>query len=74
MVSPLAGPMSSIKLWNEFHRSQIDSALQIAKQAKLIRRDVDTKTWYEPKYLNNALKDLNLQNYWRSFNANGQPK
>ena len=61
-------------LLDEFHRSQIDSALKIAKDAKLIRRDVDTKTWYEPKYLNNALKELNLQNYWRAFNANGQPK
>ncbi len=61
-------------LLDEFHRSQIDSALQIAKDAKLIRRDVDTKTWYEPKYLNHALKELSLQNYWRAFNANGQPK
>ncbi len=61
-------------LLDEFHRAQIDEALKIAKEAKLIRRDVDTKTWYEPKYLNNALKDLNLQNYWRAFNANGQPK
>lgn len=61
-------------LLDEFHRSQIDEALKIAKEAKLIRRDVDTKTWYEPKYLNKALKDLSLENYWRAFNANGQPK
>lgn len=61
-------------LLDEFHRSQIDEALKIAKEAKLIRRDVDTKTWYEPKYLNHALKDLGLENYWRAFNANGQPK
>lgn len=61
-------------LLDEFHRAQIDEALKIAKEAKLIRRDVDTKTWYEPKYLNNALKDLGLENYWRAFNANGQPK
>jgi len=61
-------------LLDEFHRAQIDEALKIAKEAKLIRRDVDTKTWYEPKYLNHALKDLGLENYWRAFNANGQPK
>lgn len=61
-------------LLDEFHRSQIDDAVRISKDAKLIRRDVDTKTWYEPKYLNNALKELNLQNYWTSFNAKGQPK
>jgi hypothetical protein len=61
-------------LLDEFHRSQIDSALKIAKDARLIRRDVDTKTWYEPKYLNNALKELKLEGYWRQFNAQGQPK
>ena len=61
-------------LLDDFHRTQIESAAVIAKQARLLRRDVDTKTWYEPKYLNNALKDLNLTGYWRQFNANGQPK
>ncbi len=61
-------------LLDEFHRSQIDSALKIAKDARLIRRDVDTKTWYEPKYLNNALKELKLEGYWRQFNSQGQPK
>ena len=61
-------------LIDEFHVSQINEAVQISKNARLIRRDVDTKTWYDLKYLNNALKDLNLQNYWRQFNANGQPK
>lgn len=61
-------------LLDEFHHSQIDDAVRVSKEAKLIRRDVETKTWYEPKYLNNALKNLNLQNYWTSFNAKGQPK
>lgn len=61
-------------LLDEFHRSQIDEALKISKDARLIRRDVDTKTWYEPKYLNKALKDLDLESYWRQFNANGQAK
>lgn len=61
-------------LLDDFHRSQIDDAVRVSKNAKLIRRDVDTKTWYEPKYLNNALKELNLQNYWTPFNAKGQAK
>ena len=61
-------------LLDEFHHAQIEDAIKVSKDAKLIRRDVDTKTWYEPKYLNHALKDLNLQNYWTSFNAKGQPK
>lgn len=61
-------------LLDEFHRAQIDDAVRIAKASRLIRRDVETKTWYEPKYLNNALKTLNLQNYWTQFNAKGQAK
>lgn len=61
-------------LLDDFHRNQINEAVQISKTARLIRRDVDTKTWYEPKYLNNALNELKLDGYWRSFNANGQPK
>jgi sulfonate transport system substrate-binding protein len=61
-------------LLDEFHRSQINDAVRVAKDARLIRRDVDTATWYEPKYLNNALKELNLQNYWTQFNAKGQAK
>ena len=61
-------------LLDEFHRSQLNDAVRIAKDARLIRRDVDTATWYEPKYLNQALKELNLQSYWPQFNAKGQPK
>lgn len=61
-------------LLDEFHHAQIDDAVRIAKANRLIRRDVETKTWYEPKYLNNALKELNLQGYWTEFNAKGQPK
>ncbi|HEY0266285.1 MAG TPA: aliphatic sulfonate ABC transporter substrate-binding protein [Rhizomicrobium sp.] len=32
---------------------------------KLIRKIPDFKPWIEPRYLNAALKDLNLQNYWQ---------
>ncbi|WP_312081030.1 ABC transporter substrate-binding protein [Acinetobacter schindleri] len=61
-------------LIDEFHVSQYTDAVKTSKEARLIRRDVDVKTWYEPKYLNKALKDLKLENYWQPLNANGQPK
>lgn len=61
-------------LLDEFHRAQLEDAVRVSKQARLIRRDVDTKTWYEPKYLNHALKELKLENYWTPLNAKGQPK
>lgn len=42
-----------------------------AKTYGLIKGDVDVDSWLEPKYLQQALKDLKLENYWSSFDANG---
>ena len=61
-------------LIDEFHISQYTEAAAISKQARLIRRDVDIKNWYETKYLQNALKDLQLENYWQPLNAQGKSK
>ncbi|WP_180042894.1 ABC transporter substrate-binding protein [Acinetobacter sp. YH16039] len=61
-------------LIDDFHVAQYTDAVKLSKEARLIRRDVDVKTWYQPKYLNNALKELKLENYWQPLNANGKPK
>lgn len=61
-------------LIDDFHIHQYADAIKISKEARLIRRDVDIKGWYETKYLNNALKTLKLENYWQPLNAKGQPK
>ena len=61
-------------LIDDFHVAQYIDAVKLSKEARLIRRDVDVKTWYQPKYLNNALKELKLENYWQPLNANGTPK
>lgn len=34
------------------------------KELNLLKNDLVLKDWTEPKYLNAALKNLNLQNYW----------
>jgi sulfonate transport system substrate-binding protein len=47
-----------------------------AKQAKefgLVRRDVDVNGWFEPRYLEQALKELGLENYWTRYGADGKP-
>jgi hypothetical protein len=34
---------------------------------------VTVDDWIEPKYLNNSLKKLNLENFWQRLDANGNP-
>ncbi|UXN57503.1 ABC transporter substrate-binding protein [Phyllobacterium zundukense] len=43
-----------------------------AKTYGLIKGDVDVDAWLEPKYLQQALKELKLENYWSSYTANGE--
>lgn len=38
--------------------------LKAGQDLKLIRGNFDVDTWVEPKYVNNAIKSLNLQNVW----------
>ena len=43
--------------------------LQAGQNLKLIRGDINVDQWVEPKYVNNALKTLNLQNFWTPLGA-----
>jgi sulfonate transport system substrate-binding protein len=38
----------------------------------LIRKDVDVDTWFEPKYLDAALKDQHLEHFWPLYDASGK--
>jgi sulfonate transport system substrate-binding protein len=42
-----------------------------ARELKLIRRDVTTEGWFEPRYLQAALKRQGLERYWQAFDARG---
>ena len=47
-----------------------------AKQAKefgLVRRDIEVNSWFEPRYLEQALKELGLETYWTRYGADGKP-
>lgn len=46
---------------------------QAALQLKLIRQPVEVDGWFEPRYLDNALRTLKLEHYWTPYNAAGKP-
>jgi sulfonate transport system substrate-binding protein len=47
---------------------------QQAKAYGLIRRDVSVDGWFDAQFLNVALKQLNLQNFWPHYGADGKPE
>ncbi|MGY2047891.1 ABC transporter substrate-binding protein [Methylobacterium sp. JK268] len=46
---------------------------QQAKAYGLVRRDVDVHGWFEPRYLEQALKDLGLEKTWTRLGTDGRP-
>jgi sulfonate transport system substrate-binding protein len=43
-----------------------------ARQYRLLRGDVSIDDWFEPKYVDRAIAELGLQNYWPRYDAKGQ--
>lgn len=50
-----------------------DQARQ-AKEFRLVRRDVSVDGWFEPTFLNVALKQLGPDTYWARYGADGKPE
>jgi len=61
-------------LLDEYYVASIQKAIDETKRFKLIRHDVDIAGWIEPKYLNNALKELKLEHYWDEYDKDGNIK
>lgn len=61
-------------LLDEYYVESIKASIEETKKYKLIRRDVSIDGWLEPKYLNQALKDLKLEDYWPQNDAAGNVK
>ncbi len=53
--------------------SQYTEQAAKSKEFGLIRRDVDLKGWFEPKYLENAIDRLGLKSFWQAYGADGKP-
>jgi sulfonate transport system substrate-binding protein len=54
---------------NARYKAVVDDALKL----KLIRRSVTVDDWFEPKYLQAALKKQGLENHWTAYDAKGKP-
>ncbi len=52
-------------------RTHLGSA-ERAKTYGLLRNDVEIDSWFEPKYLTQALNELHLQDYWPRYDADGK--
>jgi hypothetical protein len=50
-----------------FYKEQVVASRQLG----YIRHDVDVDRWIEPKYLQRALAELNLEHYWDAYDTDG---
>jgi sulfonate transport system substrate-binding protein len=64
----------SSPLVDEFLISQYNRNIQEAKRFGLIRNTFRFEDWYEPQFLQQVLKELDLQDYWIEHGADGKPK
>lgn len=62
--SPLLDPYIAVR-----YKFQIDQA----KRLSLLRNTFSFEQWVEPKFLNQALKELNLEGYWQPRGVDGKP-
>ena len=60
-------------LIDPFIVARYKAVAQDALKLKLIRQPVDVDTWFEPRYLDNALRAQKLDRYWTRYDAAGKP-
>ncbi len=60
-------------LFDDFMLAQYKEQARMAKEYGLVRREVDTTGWFEPRHLDAALKELGLQDFWPRLDASGKP-
>lgn len=51
-------------LFDQYYTGQLQQKVALAQSQNLIRQPIDTKSWVNPKFLNQALVNLKLQQYW----------
>jgi sulfonate transport system substrate-binding protein len=61
-------------LLDDFLIDQYRIQAQQAKEHGLVRRDVSVDGWFDPQFLNAALKQLGLETFWTRYGADGKPK
>ena len=68
-VKQLASP-----LVDDYIRAQYKSAVNDSKKFGLIRSTFDVDSWIDTRFLQQALHELNLENYWPAYDASGKPR
>lgn len=61
-------------LIDDFIVARYKAVSEDAAKLKLIRQPVSLDGWFEPKYLQAALKQQGLEKRWTAYDAKGQPK
>lgn len=54
-------------LLDDFFYNHYKGGVNYAKEKSLIRKTFDVNNWIDKSYLNEALKELGLENYWQPF-------
>ena len=60
-------------LLDDFLRDQYRMQAVQAKEHGLVRRDVDVSDWFDTRYLEAALKELQLEDFWPRLGIDGRP-
>lgn len=58
-------------LLDDFIVGRYKAVANDALKAKLIRREISVDGWFDPSFLQNALKSQGLASYWTSYDASG---
>ena len=61
-------------LLDAYITSTYKTNIQEAKRFGLIKNDIDFDRWVDSRFLDQVLKELNLQNYWKAIDASGNWK
>ena len=59
-------------LLDDYYLASINKSIEETRKYKLTRKPVSLDGWIERKYLNNALRELKLENYWPTQDAAGR--
>jgi sulfonate transport system substrate-binding protein len=62
----------SSPLLDEYIVSQYKRQVADAQRFGLIKQTFDVNAWFEPRFLNEALKELNLTNFWAPADPSGK--
>jgi sulfonate transport system substrate-binding protein len=62
-----------VPLFDPFLTQHYREAVAYAVQTKLIRKPFDVGDWFDPRFVETALKELKLENYWPAADASGSP-